>query len=65
MDEEHESSYKSESSPKYHARETAQEIARMHGASLVLGSATPSLESYYRARKGEYRLFTLKQRLTG
>lgn len=65
IDEEHESSYKSESTPKYHARETAQEIARLHGASLVLGSATPSLEAYYRARRGEYRLFTLTERLTG
>ncbi len=65
MDEEHESSYKSESTPKYHARETAQEVARMHGASVILGSATPSLEAYYRAMKGEYTLFTLKERLTG
>ena len=65
MDEEHEGSYKSESSPKYHARETALEVARLHGAAVVLGSATPSLEAYYRARQGEYRLFTLKERLTG
>ena len=65
MDEEHEPSYKSESMPKYHARETAMELAKMHGASVVLGSATPSLEAYYRAKKGEYKLFTLKERLTG
>ena len=65
IDEEHENSYKSESSPKYHARETAEEVARLHGASVVLGSATPSLEAYYRAGKGEYKLFTLKERLTG
>lgn len=65
MDEEHEGSYKSESTPKYHARETAMEVARLHGASVVLGSATPSLESYYRAKCGEYRLFTLQERLTG
>ncbi len=65
IDEEHEGSYKSETMPKYHARETAEEIARMHGASVVLGSATPSMEAYYRARHGEYRLFTLKERLTG
>ncbi len=65
IDEEHEASYKSESTPKYHARETAQEVAHMHGASLVLGSATPSLEAYYRAEVGEYKLFTLKERLTG
>ncbi|MBQ6889084.1 MAG: primosomal protein N' [Lachnospiraceae bacterium] len=65
IDEEHENSYKSETMPKYHARETAVEIARMHGASVVLGSATPSLEAYYRAKQGEYKLFTLKERLTG
>lgn len=65
MDEEHESSYKSESAPKYHARETAAEVARLHGAGLVLGSATPSMEAYYRTQTGEYRLFQLKERLTG
>lgn len=65
IDEEHEGSYKSESTPKYHARETALEVARLHGASVVLGSATPSLEAYYRASKGEYRLFSLDRRLTG
>lgn len=65
IDEEHESSYKSEAMPKYHAREVAEKIALLHGASLVLGSATPSLESYYKAKEGEYRLFQLNHRLTG
>lgn len=65
MDEEHESSYKSEASPKYHARETAEEVARLCGASLLLGSATPSLEAYHRAETGRYKLFVLKERLTG
>ncbi len=65
MDEEHESSYKSETMPRFHARETAQELARMKDAALVLGSATPSMEAYYRAGKGEYELFTLTRRLTG
>ncbi len=65
IDEEHEGSYKSEGTPKYHARETAMEVARLHNASLVLGSATPSMEAYYRAMQGEYGLFTLKERLTG
>ena len=65
MDEEHEGSYKSESTPKYHARETAMEVARLHGASVVLGSATPSMEAFYRAKQGEYKLFTLNERLTG
>lgn len=65
IDEEHENSYKSESTPKYHAVRTAEEVARIHKASVVLGSATPSLESYYRAKKGEIKLFRLKERLTG
>lgn len=65
MDEEHEGSYKSEGTPKYHARETALEVARLHGASVVLGSATPSMEAYYRASEGDYKLFKLTERLTG
>lgn len=65
IDEEHETSYKSETSPKYHARETAEELARLSGAMAVLGSATPSLEAYSRAKSGQYQLFTLKERLTG
>ena len=65
MDEEHENSYKSETMPRYHAREVAIEIARMHGASVVLGSATPSIESYYKAKNGEYTLFNLNKRATG
>lgn len=62
MDEEHENSYKSETSPKYHARETAIQIASMCGAAVVLGSATPSLEAYYRAGQGEYQLYEMKER---
>ena len=62
IDEEHENTYKSEQVPRYHARETAQARAKMEEASLVLGSATPSLESMYRAKKGEYRLLELKTR---
>ena len=65
MDEEHESSYKSEVSPKYHARETALEVARLSDACMVMGSATPSLEAYFRASMGEYKLFELNKRLTG
>ena len=65
IDEEHESTYKSETMPKYHARETAVELARIHHASVILGSATPSLEAYYRAMKGEYTYFSLTERLTG
>ena len=62
MDEEHENSYKSETSPKYHARETAIQIASMCGAGVVLGSATPSLEAYYRASQGQYKLYEMKER---
>lgn len=62
IDEEHESSYKSETVPRYHARETAIERGRMAGASIVLGSATPSLESSYRADKGGLRRFYLSNR---
>ena len=62
IDEEHESTYKSEQVPRYHARETAQARARMEGASVVLGSATPSVDSYYRALRGDYTLLTLKNR---
>ena len=65
IDEEHEGSYKSETMPKYHARETAEELARLHGAAVFLGSATPSLESFYRAKEGRYRLYTLTERLNG
>ena len=65
IDEEHETSYKNEQMPKYHAREVAEEIARMHGGVVVLGSATPSMDSYDRAVRGEYRLYRLDRRLTG
>ena len=63
IDEEHEASYKSETVPRYHARETAIERARQHGASVVLGSATPSLDSAYHAKRGEYELLELNQRV--
>ena len=53
IDEEHESSYKQEESPKYHARDVAVRRARQHGAAVVLGSATPSLESYMAARRSQ------------
>ncbi len=62
IDEEHENTYKSEQVPRYHARETAIARARMERASVVLGSATPSLEAMYRAQAQEYRLLELKNR---
>lgn len=65
IDEEHESSYKSEGMPRYHARETALKLAEMTNSSVVLGSATPSIDSYYHAKNGEYKLYTLKERASG
>ncbi len=63
VDEEHETSYKQEDTPRYHAREAAIERARIAGCPLILGSATPSLESYYKAEKGEYKLLKLTKRI--
>lgn len=65
IDEEHESAYNSEQSPRYHAKETAIYIAKEHNASVILGSATPSVETYYHAITGEYKLFTLSHRALG
>ena len=62
IDEEHEGSYKSEKMPRYHAREVAKELARLHNAALVLGSATPSVDAYYEAKNGEYKLYELNKR---
>ncbi len=63
VDEEHEPSYKQEDPPRYHARDVAIERARSAGAPVILGSATPSLESYYRAVNGQYHLVELTQRI--
>ena len=63
IDEEHETSYKSESVPRYHAREVAIERARMNGASVVLGSATPSVYSYYQTECGNYERLELNSRV--
>ncbi|MBR5509837.1 MAG: primosomal protein N' [Lachnospiraceae bacterium] len=63
IDEEHESSYKSEQVPRYHAREAAIFRAQMCGASVVLGSATPSMESYYHALEGDYGCCRLTKRI--
>lgn len=62
IDEEHEGAYKSETAPRYDAREVAKVRADMSRAAVVLGSATPSVESYYLAEQGEYKLLTLKKR---
>ena len=63
LDEEHDGSYKQDSSPRYHARDVAQKRAAQTGATVVLGSATPSLESFFRARSGEYGLIELTERI--
>lgn len=63
IDEEHEGSYKQEDAPRYQAREVAKWRAKYHQAALVLGSATPSLESYARAKTGAYHLLTLPKRV--
>ena len=65
VDEEHEHTYKSENTPYYHAREVAIYRGAREGALVVLGSATPSVESMYRARQGIYTLFRLTQRFNG
>ncbi len=62
IDEEHEQTYKSENSPRYHARETAVQRAHMEGARVLLGSATPSLEAFSRAVSGEYMLVKMDTR---
>ena len=63
IDEEHETSYKQEDNPRYHARDVAIERARTHNCPVILGSATPSLESFARAKKGVYQLLTLSKRM--
>lgn len=65
IDEEHETSYQSELTPKYDAREVAQRRVKLTGARLVLGSATPSLTSYFRAKQGKYKLLELPERING
>lgn len=62
VDEEHEGSYKSENTPKYHAVEVAIERAKLTNSFVILGSATPSLESYSRCNLGEYKLYNLTKR---
>jgi primosomal protein N' (replication factor Y) len=63
VDEEHETSYKQEEAPRYHARDVAVVRAKMEGCAVLLGTATPSLESYYNATQQKYRLLQLTQRV--
>lgn len=65
LDEEQDSAYKSEQSPRYHARDVAKRRVQQENAVLLLGSATPSIESYYGAQQGRYPMFTLRERYQG
>ena len=65
VDEEHDNSYKQENSPRYHGRDLAVLRARMEGAAILLGSATPSLESLHNARVGKYSLLRMDKRADG
>ena len=65
VDEEHETSYKQERTPRYHAREVALQRARLEGAAVILGSATPDLGTYCRALRGQFTLLRLPQRVMG
>ena len=65
MDEEHSNTYKQENSPRYHARDVAMMRGEYHNAPVLLGSATPSLESFARAGRGVYKLLTLTKRAGG
>jgi len=63
IDEEHETTYKQDDVPRYHARDVAEERARLNSCPLLLGSATPSLESYFKAQEGKYKLIKLTKRI--
>ena len=65
LDEEHEQTYKQEDTPRYHARDVALARSRLTGATVILGSATPSIESYYAASRGHWHLVTLPERIEG
>ena len=65
IDEEHETSYQSDHNPRYHAMEIAQKRCEQQGATLLLGSATPSIETWHRAKEGQLRILTLADRVNG
>jgi len=64
VDEEHEWTYKQDESPRYHARDVAIKLAELTGAVVILGSATPDVETFYHAQRGDYRLLQLPERVT-
>ncbi|MBP2635652.1 MAG: priA [Firmicutes bacterium] len=63
IDEEHEFTYKQEETPRYHARDVAMTRARLAGATVILGSATPAIETYYQAAQGKHRLISMTKRV--
>ena len=63
IDEEHENTYKSDQNPKYQTKEVAEFISKLKGCKVILGSATPTIESYYRAISGEMKLVELNHRI--
>ncbi|WP_182188433.1 primosomal protein N' [Pectinatus frisingensis] len=63
MDEEHDASYKQDESPRYHTRDIARKMSQLYNAVLILGSATPSMESYFSACNGTYKLLTMPHRI--
>ena len=65
IDEEHEGTYKNETSPRYHSREVAVRLAQIKDAIVVMGSATPSVESYYKAEQNIYQLYNIGRRASG
>jgi primosomal protein N' (replication factor Y) (superfamily II helicase) len=64
LDEEHEWTYKSDQTPRYHAKEVAKHIAHILHIPIILGSATPDVESYKKAQEGDYVLLTLPDKIT-
>ena len=64
IDEEHDASYKSETTPKYEAKEVARQMAKMSNATLILGSATPDIKTYYNAKNNKLKLLELKNRIS-
>jgi primosomal protein N' (replication factor Y) len=65
LDEEHDSAYKQERTPRYHARQVALKLGQINGVPVILGSATPDLVSFYQAQRGRYRLLELPRRIMG
>ncbi len=63
MDEEHDASYKQDESPRYHSHDIVEKMAEIYNSVLIMGSATPSMESFYKAQNGVYKLLTMRERI--